>query len=230
MAVFVHCKVLLNLIFSRSIITSTSHFVISATMKICCFCKTDPCLREVHRDVIRRTILTVDTSLNDSEQRKVLYRAYTRAEHGYLGRGVREKAPQCVVELIRELIPNPEGKYMGHKWTYNDADNTDDGGDNNAYEGEVEIHGQKSSDNMKKSGKKYFLRLFWRFAEYKNAAMVAADYVATLPNSDDWIVGFDEKESSCSIVVMNKSQYDMILNFCVSKMDQFSGIDSETIE
>ena len=86
-------------------------------MTICQRCGCDPCMmRTVHEEFLRGEAEMLDSSLDPNEARKRLYRLYTRAVHRPLGRGIRKVAPDCVAELIRELFPDPDGNYMGHKW------------------------------------------------------------------------------------------------------------------
>lgn len=54
-------------------------------------------------------------SLDESKKRNHLYRTFVRAEHGILGRGVRVAIPDCVVALIRTLVPSPDNIYTGHR-------------------------------------------------------------------------------------------------------------------
>ena len=53
--------------------------------------------------------------LDESKKRNHLYRTFVRAEHGILGRGVRVAIPDCVVALIRTLVPSPDNIYTGHR-------------------------------------------------------------------------------------------------------------------
>jgi hypothetical protein len=46
--------------------------------------------------------------------RYALYRAFTYAQYGHLGKGNRIKLGKCVEEKIKELFPNPDGEeYTG---------------------------------------------------------------------------------------------------------------------
>ena len=82
-------------------------------MPSCNHCHSDPCHRVLHEDLFRSySALLGDVAPNVA--RRNLYQAYTYAVHGRLGRGNRVVIPDCVVELIRELFPDPDGEYMGH--------------------------------------------------------------------------------------------------------------------
>lgn len=47
--------------------------------------------------------------------RKAAYRQYTLWKYGKLGRGNRRILPSCVVTMIRQSYPAPDGRYMGFR-------------------------------------------------------------------------------------------------------------------
>ena len=47
--------------------------------------------------------------------RKAAYRQYTLWKFGKLGRGNRKILPSCVVIVIRQAYPAPDGNYMGFR-------------------------------------------------------------------------------------------------------------------
>eukprot|EP00795_Rhopilema_esculentum_P015960 gene15960-7292_t len=47
--------------------------------------------------------------------RKAAYRQFTLWKYGRLGRDNRRILPSCVVKIIREAYPSPDGQYMGFK-------------------------------------------------------------------------------------------------------------------
>ena len=47
--------------------------------------------------------------------RKAAYRQYTLWKYGKLGRGNRRILPSCVVTMIRQSYPAPDGRYMGYR-------------------------------------------------------------------------------------------------------------------
>ena len=53
--------------------------------------------------------------ITEKEVRFKLYRHATFLIHGYLGRGVRKELPTCVRGEIIDLVPSPDGKYVGFK-------------------------------------------------------------------------------------------------------------------
>ncbi|XP_065054976.1 P2X purinoceptor 7-like [Rhopilema esculentum] len=55
----------------------------------------------------------MDFSMNSF--RKAAYRQFTLWKYGRLGRGNRRILPSCVVKIIREAYPSPDGQYMGFK-------------------------------------------------------------------------------------------------------------------
>ena len=81
----------------------------------CRQCNTNPCLLSTHREMLEKTAEVSDTDLPSNAARHALYRAFTAAEHGYLGRGNRIVVPECVRNFIRELFPDEGGKYTGHR-------------------------------------------------------------------------------------------------------------------
>ena len=57
----------------------------------------------------------LDKEMPPSTLRKMLYQAYVRFVQGSMGRGNRIVVPKCVASIIRDIFPDPEGNYMGHK-------------------------------------------------------------------------------------------------------------------
>lgn len=47
--------------------------------------------------------------------RKADYRQYVLWTYGHLGRGNRRVIPACVVRMIRQTYPAPDGRYMGFR-------------------------------------------------------------------------------------------------------------------
>lgn len=81
----------------------------------CSLCHHEPCKAITFRDVLEGELLVLGDSLDESKKRNHLYRTFVRAEHGILGCGVRVAIPDCVVALIRTLVPSPDNIYTGHR-------------------------------------------------------------------------------------------------------------------
>ena len=116
----------------------------------CNHCDNDPCHREVYEQMLRSEGDVLDANVPPNTARRMLYRSYVRAIHGILGHGNRVRVPPCVRGLVRDLFPDPDGAYMGHKdepaapTGSGDKDNdADDGGG----EAEGEGEGEAASDN-----------------------------------------------------------------------------------
>ena len=82
---------------------------------VCCHCEREPCCLVLHRQMIDDTTVSFDSDTPANTARHSLYRAYTAAEHGYLGKGHRITIPACVLAYIRSLYPDGGGKYTGHR-------------------------------------------------------------------------------------------------------------------
>jgi len=82
---------------------------------LCQYCKSDPCHTVTYGDTIKEHADLLDHDEPPNILRKTLYQAYVREVKGGLGKGVRIVVPQCVANLIRDVFPDPDGKYMGHK-------------------------------------------------------------------------------------------------------------------
>lgn len=189
-------------------------------MTICTYCKADPCLSEVHGDMLRSLVGTINESWTDNRQRKVLYREFIRAHHGYLGRDIRKKAPDCVVELIHTLIPNPDGIYMGHKWTRDEDEN----GDNDDVAMEFDsASNNKSNDEVQED---VGVRIYWTFDQFPDAGNVASAFVSTLPKSNDWIIGYDSEAAFSTIVLDSKEEKEDMITHCLGRLGEYSGLDT----
>ena len=57
----------------------------------------------------------MDAEIPPNTAWRALYYTYVMAFHGVLGHGNHITVPTCVQDFIRELAPDPEGQYMGHK-------------------------------------------------------------------------------------------------------------------
>ena len=79
------------------------------------YCKSDPCHTVTYGDVIKDHADLLDHDDPPNVLRKTLYQAYVREVKGGLGKGVQIVVLQCFANLIRDVFPDPDGKYMGHK-------------------------------------------------------------------------------------------------------------------
>ena len=91
----------------------------------CVMCGRDPCVWDIDKSTVTDLFNTrylgvkVEGSLVERKQaqaarRFYLYRAYTMTIYGVLGKGVRICHPQCLVEGIQNLAPDPADDYTGH--------------------------------------------------------------------------------------------------------------------
>ena len=82
---------------------------------VCEHCNDTPCHRVTYLTMLRSAADSADDSIPPNTARRMLYRSYIGSVYGYLGRGNRVVVPSCVKDLIREMFPDPQGQYMGHK-------------------------------------------------------------------------------------------------------------------
>ena len=89
----------------------------------CVLCGRDPCVWDSDKstvtDLSNARYLGVKVALVERKQaqaarRFYLYQAYTMTIYGVLGKGVRIRHPQCLVDGINNLAPNPGDNYIGH--------------------------------------------------------------------------------------------------------------------
>lgn len=93
-------------------------------MTSCEHCNESPCHRVTFEDMLREAADAIDTDTTPpNTARKKLYRTYTGAVHGYLGKGNRVVTPVCVRNMIREIFPDLQGDYMGHMMAEDIDDN-----------------------------------------------------------------------------------------------------------
>ena len=112
----------------------------------CTHCNNDPCHREEYEGMLRAEALcNMEGVAPPNALRRMLYRTYVRAAHGMLGAGHRIRIPACVRGLIRDIHPDPNGAYMGHKDkpAPDDGDNNivSDGGEEEGDDAEGEANG-----------------------------------------------------------------------------------------
>ena len=65
--------------------------------------------------MLKGELSTLSDSLDNSKKRNHLYRCFVFGEHGTLGRRVRIRIPECVVEFIRSICPDRNKNYPGHR-------------------------------------------------------------------------------------------------------------------
>jgi hypothetical protein len=81
----------------------------------CPTCHHNPCKAVLYKDMLEGELSTLLDSLDNSKKRNHLYRCFVFGEHGTLGRRVRIRIPECVVEFIRSICPDPNNNYTGHR-------------------------------------------------------------------------------------------------------------------
>ena len=67
------------------------------------------------REVLRCDIRADEPDYSTQSYRKAAHRQYTLWKYGKLGRGNRNILPSCVVTIIRQAYPAPDGNYMGFR-------------------------------------------------------------------------------------------------------------------
>lgn len=89
----------------------------------CIHCENTPCSWSVHRaEMVEHAanVLVVDRDDNAemlSSKRKTLYRMMSHLLNGHMGKGNRKPHEECVKQGIRDIFPDPNGKFMGHRDT-----------------------------------------------------------------------------------------------------------------
>ena len=87
----------------------------------CFHCELAPCIWSVHSAQMveyAEVVLVVDPTDNARElssKRKALYRQMSHLLNGHLGRGNRKPHTECVKQGIRDIFPDPNGQFMGHR-------------------------------------------------------------------------------------------------------------------
>ena len=61
------------------------------------------------------SLVLVGDELRPENKRFQLYRMIFQYMHGYAGKGVRIRLPDCCVKYVRSLYPDPNGEYTGFK-------------------------------------------------------------------------------------------------------------------
>ena len=65
--------------------------------------------------VNRSEVFAEDPEYTPSSYRKAAYHQWILWWHGYLGRANRRIIPSCVVWVVRDRYPSPDGQYLGFK-------------------------------------------------------------------------------------------------------------------
>ena len=98
----------------------TTNFIGDDIESYCKDCKATPCEWQLYGKTIYDAVLVYftncspsDISTRNKSCRFSAYQMYTRAKHGYLGKGNRTPIPSCVVRYIRKNFPDTNDKYVG---------------------------------------------------------------------------------------------------------------------
>jgi hypothetical protein len=82
----------------------------------CKHCGYDPCVVLEFEVEVHQLVEGFDfTKTPNNIARKELYRFFSNAMHGVLGKGKRRQLPACVLTRVRKYYPEADGKYMGFK-------------------------------------------------------------------------------------------------------------------
>lgn len=113
---------------------SSTHGLITPTKQnLCPYCDEHICIFKKYQGLVLKVVLEgrevtqedVDSDLVDEDcgddgcsmpkfdLRTLCYRSFTRLWQGVLGKGVRVRLPDCVVEGVRTKFPSDNGVYMG---------------------------------------------------------------------------------------------------------------------
>ena len=81
----------------------------------CRDCNHSPCKALLYKEGLQAEFPLLSLLMSPSHRRNHLYRKYVVGEHGTLGHRVRVHIPECVVNFICNLCPEPSGMYTGHR-------------------------------------------------------------------------------------------------------------------
>ncbi len=120
-------------------------------------CKCRVCKWEEYSDLLTglAKAMEQDDSMSNENKRFSMYKNYTFAEWGFLGKKNRKKLPKCVQLKIRELFPETEGVYVGFKGVSTNPDDADtacnendDGSDENQTNSKMPCKKRKAGDDI----------------------------------------------------------------------------------
>jgi hypothetical protein len=82
----------------------------------CKHCGYDPCVVLEFEVEVHQLVEGFDfTKTTNNIARKEIYRFFSNAMHGVLGKGKRRELPACVLTRVRKYYPEKDGNYMGYK-------------------------------------------------------------------------------------------------------------------
>jgi hypothetical protein len=161
--------------------------------------------------------------MTPSHKRNHLYRKFIYGEHGTLGRHVRVCIPECVVNFIRELCPEPSGTYTGHR----DIDEEGQEVPNDeSFEG-VLLEGNVRALDFK-NGMKVKVCVSFENAVYP------ISHVRKFINESNvsgWTVTFvGEEYTNATIICDSDASWNEVFFYCTNKMEELSEVVYDRIE
>jgi len=184
---------------------------------LCPECSSNPCKALLYRQGLIAELAALSPSMSPSHKRNHLYRKFVYGEHGTLGRRVRVRIPECVVNFIRQLCPEPSGHYTGHR----DIDDEGDEAPNDeSFEGvlpEGHVGDLDFDSGMKVKVCVSFENAVFPISHVRNFIQES--------NVPGWSVTFvGDDYTNATIVCDTESMWNEVFFYCTIKMEQLSEV------
>lgn len=85
---------------------------------VCLLCGKDPCEWVQINPLLLRYFSNINNNFatkNNKSKQHFMYKKGSKVKYGFLGRNVRVRLADCIVNKIRQAYPNSDNKYTGFK-------------------------------------------------------------------------------------------------------------------
>jgi len=193
---------------------------------LCHDCNHRPCKALIYKEGLQAEFRLLSSSMTPSHKRNHLYRKYVVGEHGTLGRHVRVRIPECVVNFIRSLCPEPSGVYTGHRDISEDGE--EDGeelGNDESFEAVLPEHHLGVVNYAEGARVKVCVTFENRVYPISNVRMFIQE--CSVPG---WVVTFvGEEYTNATIICSTEATFHEVFYYCVDKVAEVTDVTYEKV-
>ncbi len=189
---------------------------------LCHDCNHRPCKALLYKEGLQAEFRLLSSSMSPSHKRNHLYRKYVVGEHGSLGRHVRVRIPECIVNFIRTLCPEPSGVYTGNR------DISEDGkewGNDESFEAVLPEH-QLGVINFAE-GTKVKVCVSFKNSVYPISHVRMFIRECSVPG---WVVTFvGDEYTNTTIICYTEALWHEVFYYCIDKVEEVSDVTYEKV-